>query len=178
MKTKFLAATIFGAVTLPLLLASQPAAAKFVSGVQHTRYAGGSCQPTNASNAAHAQVDSRGRIFNTSPTDVLAVDCQVTVDPLEGKTHNILVGAIDQKAHLGSSLTCKFLMINPFNGAINGQSLFGTTSTPSSPTQVEVIRSTTLVSAGHTVLNCFIPAADANGKTQSGISSYEVVDTE
>jgi hypothetical protein len=178
MKTKSISAALLGAVSLPLLLAIQPAAAKFSGGVQTTHYTGGSCQPTNGSNAAHAQVDSRGRIFNTSSTDVLAVDCQVTIDPFEGKTHNVLVGAIDQKAHPGSSLTCKFQMVNPLTGAIVSQSLFITSDAKSSPTQVEVIRSSILTGTSHGVLNCFIPAADATGKIQSGISGYDVVDTE
>ena len=177
MKTRNLLTTsLFGIVALPLLMAAQPASATFTNNVQYTHYAGASCQPTNASNAEHAQVDSKGRIFNTSPTQVLAVNCTVTRDPFEGKSTGIKMFVIDQKAQPGNSLTCKFSMVSPLTGQVARQSLFGTTDKASSPTQGQAIESTFLPSLNIGVLNCFIPPADANGGHQSGIAGYMVTD--
>lgn len=178
MKAKFLSAVLLAASSLPLLLASAPASATLNNGLQLTRYMASSCHPTNASNAAHAQIDGSGRIFNTSPTQVLAVDCTVARDFFGGNKARVQLYAIDQKAHAGSALTCKLSMVSTSNGSATVSSLFGTSDTPSSPSATQQIFSETLT-AGNSLarLSCFIPPAAADGSKQSGILGYDFVES-
>jgi hypothetical protein len=173
MKAKILSAVLVAAGAVPLLMASAPASATLASGTQITRYAGSACQPTDASNAAHARVDNSGRIFNTSPTDVLAVSCTVVRDQFGGKSAKMRVYAIDQKQAPGSSLSCTFSMSNPVTGQVNAKSLFGTGDAPSSPSLAQPIESTVLTAVNQATLKCLIPHAAPDGTKQAGIGGYD-----
>jgi hypothetical protein len=175
MKTRLIS-TLLAAGSLPLLLASAPASATTQNTLQTTRYGGGSCHPTNTSNAEHARIDDQGRIFNTSPTQVLAVDCTLVRDVFQGKSAFVKMYVIDQKGQPGASLVCTFLMSNPLTGRVVNRSLFGTTDAPSSPTQGAIINSAVLPGGNIAVLNCNIPHAAADGTLQSGIGGYELIE--
>jgi hypothetical protein len=176
MKTRLITTLLAAAGSLPLLLASAPASATTENTLQTTRYGGGSCHATNASNAAHAQIDKQGRIFNTSPTQPLVVDCTLVRDVFQGKSAFVKMYVIDQKGQPGVSLTCTFLMSNPITGQVVNRSLFSTTDAPSSPTQGAIINSAVLPGGNVAVLNCNIPHAAADGSLQSGIGGYELIE--
>jgi hypothetical protein len=176
MKTRLISTLLAAAGSLSMLLGSAPASATTENTLQTTRYGGGSCHPTNASNAAHAQIDKQGRIFNTSPTQALVVDCTLVRDVFQGKSAFVKTYVIDQKAHPGSALVCTFLMSNPITGQVVNRSLFSTSDTPSSPTQGAILSSTVLPGGNIAVLNCSIPAAATDGTLQSGIGGYELIE--
>ena len=173
MNAKFLSTFLLAAGSLPLIVASPPAAATLSGGTQITRYAGNACHPVDAQGMAQAKIDNNGRIFNTSPDHVLAVNCTVVRDQFAGKNANVTVYAIDQKQKLGALLTCRFSMDNPATGQVNSQSLFGTTEVVSSPTQAQAIKSAALSVINHATLHCFIPQAAPDGSKQSGIAGYD-----
>lgn len=173
MNTRIISSLLAAAGSLALLVAGAPASATAANGQQITRYDGGSCRPTSASSAEHFKIDNLGRLFNTSPTDFLGVDCPLVRDFWGSKSASVRVYVFDQKGNPNFSLSCTFQMYNPATGQVHSSSLFLTSATPSAPSAGVAIESKVLTAFNMASLHCLVPPAAADGSRQSGIGGYD-----
>jgi hypothetical protein len=178
MNAKLILTMFAAAGSLTLLVAGAPASATVLGGQQITRYDGGSCRPSSPASAARIKIDDIGRLFNTSPTDSLEVDCPLVRDLWVNKSASVRMYVFDQKAHPGAALSCRFQMFNPLTGQSQGSSVFGTNDTPSRPSAGAAIESTLLATQNLASLHCRIPPAAADGTLQSGIGGYDFTENQ